>query len=464
VLQLQRDAGVLSEEASEHRRNVNITAFIGQPMPLKANYQRTQVMPDDTFIICSDGLWDLVEPYEILKIVRQSSPKTACRKLIEMALARGAHDNVTVIVIRAKAGNRTILLAGASMAFLLALGAGIIILVYGGGKDDKPDTSAAPPPTTTAVAVLSSETSAPTAHAVINVITTLATATSSLTSTLIPPTATPTLTRTATLTRTVAPSATITNTLQPTSTATQTLTLAPKPTNSLTPTLLPTLTRTAPATSIQPPTVTLNPTVVTFTPSPEPSSTPTLTPGEQMLILAADEGVILAGESTLYILPANPSDTVQTVALPSHTQVQLVDDEVRPSPLNPNETLLHVGVLDSDQEGWISRQTLEAADAITPHAIVNDVYSQGVNVRRGDGVAYDVITVLHPGSWMRIIGISSERSGWYLVEVSTGRQGWIAPNVVTIIGDISDLPVVVPPPSPTPTETPTPEITETPTP
>lgn len=245
---------------------------------------------------------------------------------------------------------------------------------------------------------------------------------------------------------------------------TQTRTLTPSPTHNVAPTVLPTLTRTLPPTAVLPPTVTLNPTLVTFTPSPVPTSTPTLTPGERLLVLAADEGVVLPGESTLYILSNNQ---IAIVALPADTQVLLLSGEEQPNPLNPNEILLHVRVLNgSDQDGWIAQQRLETAKAITPHAVVNDSYSQGVNIRRGDGVNYEVLTVLYPGSWVRIIGVSSERSGWYLVKLPTGLQGWVAPNVVIIVGDISNVPVVVPPPSPTPTETPTPEVTvtETPTP
>ena len=63
----------------------------------------------DTYVLCSDGLWDLVARGEIATIAAGDpgggdaaprSPSEAAAALIELALKRDAPDNVTVAVIR----------------------------------------------------------------------------------------------------------------------------------------------------------------------------------------------------------------------------------------------------------------------------------------------------------------------------------------------------------------------------
>jgi len=52
----------------------------------------------DTIVICSDGLCDLVEDDELPALVSDVAPDRATERLVEIALERGGHDNITVIV------------------------------------------------------------------------------------------------------------------------------------------------------------------------------------------------------------------------------------------------------------------------------------------------------------------------------------------------------------------------------
>jgi serine/threonine protein phosphatase PrpC len=55
----------------------------------------------DTFLLCSDGLSDMLNDAEIENILLASADQhTACEKLIAAAKANGGHDNITVGVIR----------------------------------------------------------------------------------------------------------------------------------------------------------------------------------------------------------------------------------------------------------------------------------------------------------------------------------------------------------------------------
>ncbi len=59
------------------------------------------VQPGDLLVLCSDGLHDLVEVEEIAALPDAPAVHLA-RELVRMALSRGGHDNVTVIVARAR--------------------------------------------------------------------------------------------------------------------------------------------------------------------------------------------------------------------------------------------------------------------------------------------------------------------------------------------------------------------------
>ena len=104
------------QEAREHPNVHVIRRYLGSPDPPEVDFrlrlydseadaladsnQGTQIRPGDTFLICSDGLTDLVWNDEIAEIIRsKSNPKAATQELIETANQRGGHDNITIILI-----------------------------------------------------------------------------------------------------------------------------------------------------------------------------------------------------------------------------------------------------------------------------------------------------------------------------------------------------------------------------
>ena len=64
------------------------------------------VREGDIFLVCSEGLYDLVEDEEIKRAVLMGDPHTACQKLIAMARERGGPDNISVGIIRLIAPGR----------------------------------------------------------------------------------------------------------------------------------------------------------------------------------------------------------------------------------------------------------------------------------------------------------------------------------------------------------------------
>jgi uncharacterized protein YgiM (DUF1202 family) len=82
------------------------------------------------------------------------------------------------------------------------------------------------------------------------------------------------------------------------------------------------------------------------------------------------------------------------------------------------------------------------------------------NVRRGDGTIYEVIGNISAGTTVQIVGVSSLGTNWYLIVLPNGVQGWVAPSVVDVSGNVGSVPRVNPPEPPTPTPVP---FTATPT-
>ena len=54
----------------------------------------------DTLVLCTDGLWGIVNEEEIVAAVNANSPAQSCSALVKLALERGGPDNITVQVLR----------------------------------------------------------------------------------------------------------------------------------------------------------------------------------------------------------------------------------------------------------------------------------------------------------------------------------------------------------------------------
>jgi protein phosphatase len=101
VRRLQELGQLTQAEAAVHpQRNVLYRA-IGQGEGLEVDVYTQRLAPDTKILLCSDGLWGLVEDDQILEVVRHApSLQAACDKLVEMANDAGGHDNITTVLIQ----------------------------------------------------------------------------------------------------------------------------------------------------------------------------------------------------------------------------------------------------------------------------------------------------------------------------------------------------------------------------
>lgn len=98
-------AGVLTpEQASKHPDANQIVRALGMKPDVDVELAEApySFVAGDTFILCSDGMSDLVKPEDLLRIVGSAPAAQIAGQLVDLANARGGHDNITVQVMRAR--------------------------------------------------------------------------------------------------------------------------------------------------------------------------------------------------------------------------------------------------------------------------------------------------------------------------------------------------------------------------
>lgn len=96
--------GMISEEESKvhPQRNV-LTQALGGDSSINpvCSGEPLQLEQNDLYVFCTDGLSGLVSEEEILDLtVDETDMEQACASLVELAKARGGHDNITVLVLK----------------------------------------------------------------------------------------------------------------------------------------------------------------------------------------------------------------------------------------------------------------------------------------------------------------------------------------------------------------------------
>ena len=97
----QIKAGMITPEEAKHSRYKNIiTRSVGFEEEVQVDVMGLLCEPGDVFVLCSDGLANMVEDQEILHIVRHHPLSDVPRTLVDLANERGGDDNITVIAVQ----------------------------------------------------------------------------------------------------------------------------------------------------------------------------------------------------------------------------------------------------------------------------------------------------------------------------------------------------------------------------
>jgi PPM family protein phosphatase len=101
VVAEQVEMGIMTEEEAEDSplRHV-LTRNLGSSDDVIPDIFEIEPSNNDCFILCSDGLTDLVTDQELLDMTQQDVDTAGlCRILVDEVLDRGAHDNTTIISV-----------------------------------------------------------------------------------------------------------------------------------------------------------------------------------------------------------------------------------------------------------------------------------------------------------------------------------------------------------------------------
>ncbi len=100
----QVEMGLMTpEEAETSPLKHVLTRNLGSSEEVDVDVFEIEPSHEDRFVLCSDGLTDLISEQEILEMAgSEDDPEALCRQFVRTALRRGGHDNTTVITVFVK--------------------------------------------------------------------------------------------------------------------------------------------------------------------------------------------------------------------------------------------------------------------------------------------------------------------------------------------------------------------------
>ena len=114
IQQLTRDHTVIGErvrmglisakQARKHPERSALNRCLGHELIISIDRITMPLMQGDRVILCSDGLYSVIEDHELDTLSRGLGAEAACRRLIEEGVARGTIDNLTVAFLKVNSG------------------------------------------------------------------------------------------------------------------------------------------------------------------------------------------------------------------------------------------------------------------------------------------------------------------------------------------------------------------------
>jgi len=96
---LMEQGALTAEQARHHPESHRLMRAVGIAAEVEPDVRAEPVVlrQHDSLILCSDGLYDVVDGREIAMALTRFPPQKACRKLVELANERGGPDNITCV-------------------------------------------------------------------------------------------------------------------------------------------------------------------------------------------------------------------------------------------------------------------------------------------------------------------------------------------------------------------------------
>jgi PPM family protein phosphatase len=108
LLQEQMDAGLITPEQAATSTNKNlVTRALGVEDAVLLEVNEHKVEPGDLFLMCSDGLSDMLDDDAIAQVLMgDGSLEQKTVQLIDAANANGGRDNISVLLAQANSGSK----------------------------------------------------------------------------------------------------------------------------------------------------------------------------------------------------------------------------------------------------------------------------------------------------------------------------------------------------------------------
>ena len=107
LLQEQIDSGMITQQQARLSQNKNlVTRALGIDPVVEAEIHDYETLPDDVYLLCSDGLCDMVSDEDIGMTLQTLSAnlRLCAQQLVQMANDNGGRDNISVILVRVRKG------------------------------------------------------------------------------------------------------------------------------------------------------------------------------------------------------------------------------------------------------------------------------------------------------------------------------------------------------------------------
>ena len=101
VAEMMRQGILTKEKAKKHPYRNVITRAVGTSSGIDVDVIRKDKQPGDIWLICSDGLYGMVDESEIESALKTQPLEEAAEQLLKLALDNGGRDNVSLVLLMA---------------------------------------------------------------------------------------------------------------------------------------------------------------------------------------------------------------------------------------------------------------------------------------------------------------------------------------------------------------------------
>ncbi len=88
------------EKVRTHSQRSKLEKCLGMELFVQPDIFNVPVKPGDIVVLCSDGVWAMIQDDEFAKIITDSKdPEKLCKYIVELAMERESDDNLSIIIL-----------------------------------------------------------------------------------------------------------------------------------------------------------------------------------------------------------------------------------------------------------------------------------------------------------------------------------------------------------------------------